>query len=829
MSFFYTNVQSIRNKIYVKGYDSKTNESIITRVDFKPTVYIPTKDESFGWKSIYGDSLQPVKMQSIPAMRDYIDGIEGICGLTTSAEQKYTFINESCPGEVEYKRNLIKILTFDIEIESEGGFPDVWNNPFQKVNAITANMADLGYITWGLLKSYQVKSEDHEYRRFDSEEELLTDFFKFIHHEKPDVISGWNIEGFDIPYLINRAKFIGQEDIVKYLSPWKLKEELNTDRNGQSYYRIPGLGILDYMALYKKFCLSPRESYSLNHICHVELGEEKLDYSEYENLENLYKKNWEMFIDYNKRDTFLILKLDDKLKYFDLAITYAYLAKVNYEDIFGTVKYWDVKIYNALYDQKIAVPSYPKGNNKEEYPGGYVKDPQVGMHKWVSTFDLNSLYPNLMVQFNMSPETIINWYEPNSRDNVNAILNKTFVSSDEYSVTANGYYFSKEKQGIIPAIVENLYELRKEYKNKMIAAEKELQMNPSQDLREKIGQYNAMQHALKISLNSLYGAIGNAHFRYFDVRIAEAITLSGQTIVKWTEKRVNEYMSQLLGENKDFVIGIDTDSVFVCMEDLIDKYVKDQTDTRKVISIMDRISEDKILPVMSAGFDELCTYLNCYKSRMVIKRESLANIGIWVAKKKYVMNVYNNEGVEYKEPKMKIKGLEIVRTSTPEMCRASIKEAVNIIFNEGETAVQNHIKQFKEKFINSSAHEVAFPRGMKEMDKWIDSKGYIKPGIPIHVRSAYNYNKTLEKLNLTEKYNKITDGEKIKFMYLKVPNPIHSNVIAFQSLLPKEFNLEEYIDYDKQFEKAFVAPILIILNAIGWEIETKTNLMSLFE
>ena len=475
MSFFYTNVQCIRNKIYVKGYDAQTNEHINTKVDFKPTVFVPTKDPSHGWKTIHGDLLQPVKMLSIPSMREYIEGIDGICGLTSSTEQKYAFINEACPGEMEYKKDLLKTLIFDIEVETEGGYPDIWNNPFQKINAITAHVTGIGFVTWGLFKSYTSKAEDHEYRRFDSEEDLIVDFFKFIQYEKPDIFSGWNIEGFDIPYIINRAKYIGLEDSIKLLSPWKLKEEINRDKNGDQYYRIPGIAVLDYMALYKKFCLSPRESYSLNHICHIELGEKKLDYSEYENLENLYKKNWELFIDYNKRDTYLVQKLDDKLKYFDLAITYAYLAKVNFEDIFGTVKYWDIMIYNHLYQKKIVIPSNLRNSNREDYPGGYVKEPLIGMHKWVSTFDLNSLYPNLIVQFNMSPETIVNEHEPASRDNVEAILNKTFKPSFEFATTANGYWFRKDKQGFIPEIIENLYELRKEFKNKMIDNQKDIE------------------------------------------------------------------------------------------------------------------------------------------------------------------------------------------------------------------------------------------------------------------------------------------------------------------------------------------------------------------
>lgn len=819
----------------MRGYDT-SGEYISKKVAYEPTLFLPSKDNSSGWKTMFGEDLTPVKYSSVEEMQEATKTLQYYYGLSKNGELKYAYINDVIPGEVEYKRSLIKEMIFDIETESEGGFADTWENPFQPINAITAWEKSIGYITWGLRKSYTGDlDKDCEYRRFDTEIEMLHDFFKYVRNEKPDIISGWNIDGFDIPYIINRATVLKKREWTKLLSPWDQFPNLNSEFNKDNkYYRIPGITILDYMDLYKKFNFSSRESYSLNSIANIELGEEKLDYSEFESLQGLYKNDWNKFIEYNIRDVYLVRKLDEKLKYFDLAIIYAYLAKVNFEDIFGSVKYWDIKIYNHLYQKKIACPTKPPTPDGGDFAGGYVKEVNRGMHKWVASFDLNSLYPSIMVQFNISPETVIDdsmSYGDYSQEIVDRVFDNNDLLEKNVTMTANGCYFKKDKQGFVPEIIENLYDLRKDYKNKMIQYEKDLQKisgkKEKEALKDKIAQYSSTQNALKLALNSLYGAFGNRYFRYFDGRLAEGITLSGQAIVKWCENTTNKYMNSILKTNKDYVIGIDTDSVFVCMEDLIDKFCPDQSDTRKIIRIMDQISEEKIVPEMNKGFDEIFNYLNCFKPRMVIKRESLANIGIWIVKKKYVMNVYNNEGVEYTEPKLKIRGIEIVRSSTPAICREAIRKGVKVIFEDGEDSIRTYIKEFKKEFINSNPNDIAFPRGVNDLDKWVVN-GDPKSGMPIHVRGAYNYNTQIDKLGLNKKFTKIGDGEKIKFLYLKSPNPIHSHVIGFPSLFPKEFHLEDYIDYETQFEKAFLSPIKIIMDAINWEIEKKVDLLSLF-
>ena len=497
MAFFYTNIDVRNGSIYARGYDNITNELISKKIKYEPTIFLPsTEEQSDGWKTIHGTSVRPVKMKSISEMVEYAKGNDNVCGFTSTQDQRFAFINSVIPGDVVYKKELIRKMIIDIEIETEGGFPDVWDNPFQKINAITVWEDSIGYVTWGLGKYTGKLDIDWEYREFSDESLMMHDFFKFVQNEKPDILSGWNIDGFDIPYIVNRTSALGHKEWTNLLSPWKFAAEIYTDRKGDRSIKIPGVTVLDYMRLYKKFCMTPRESYSLNSIAYAELGEKKTDYSEFESLLNLYKNDWNLFAEYNKRDVYLVKRLDDKLKFFDLSTNYAYLGKVNFEDVFGTVKYWDVKIYNELYKKKIAVPNHPSSAHAEDFPGGYVKDIQLGLHKWVASFDLDSLYPNLIVQYNMSPETIMD-HVPLEDDYIDDIIEGTFDNEDlldkNVTMTANGVYFSKEKQGFIPEIIEKIYAERKSVKQQMIELEQKLQVTTVgvKEMKEKVQQLNS--------------------------------------------------------------------------------------------------------------------------------------------------------------------------------------------------------------------------------------------------------------------------------------------------------------------------------------------------
>jgi DNA polymerase elongation subunit (family B) len=486
---------------------------------------------------------------------------------------------------------------------------------------------------------------------------------------------------------------------------------------------------------------------------------------------------------------------------------------------------WDCIIFNHLKDQQIVVPPKRHEVKSEAYEGAYVKEPQIGRHKWVASFDLNSLYPHLIMQYNISPETIVGMHHKFGL--VDDLLDKNididFLREKNLTMTPNGSLYSRKKQGFLPALMEKMYTDRVKYKDLMI---KEQKKGKSANTN-KLAQYHNMQINLKIALNSAYGALGNQWFRFYDVRNAEAVSVAGQLSIRWAERAVNQYLNKILEtDNTDYVLASDTDSLYVTLDSLVQRV--GLTDTNKIIEFMDKVCEGKIQNVIDKCYDEMGEYVNAFQQKMVMKREVLADVGIWVAKKHYVLNVHNSEGVQYDEPKLKIMGIEAVKSSTPEPCRNALKEAFKIMMNGTEDDVINYIEDFKTKFKTLPAEEVSFPRSVKGLAKYYDSASIYQKSTPIHVKGSLIYNKILQNKRLTRKYPKIQEGEKIKFAYLKEPNPTGDTVIAMLNALPDEFELKPYIDYEKQFSKAFLDPIIGILNVIGWEHERKTNIMGFF-
>jgi DNA polymerase elongation subunit (family B) len=645
----------------------------------------------------------------------------------------------------------------------------------------------------------------------------------------PDIITGWNSRFFDIPYLVNRiVKVLGQK-MANKLSPWGWYKENEINLFGnrkQQIFDLVGISSIDYMDAYKKFTYVNQESYSLNHIAYAELGEKKLDYSEYSSLHELYQTNFQKFVDYNVHDVVLLERLEEKMKLLEMIISLAYMAKCNFNDVFSPVKMWDCIIYNHLKDQQIVVPPKKHDTKSEAYEGAYVKDPQIGRHKWVASFDLNSLYPHLIMQYNISPETLVGMHPESGL--VDALLDKefdvAFLKEKNLTMTPNGSLYTRKKQGFLPALMEKMYTDRVKYKDLMI---KEQKKGKAADTN-KLAQYHNMQINLKIALNSAYGALGNQWFRFYDVRNAEAVSVAGQLSIRWAERAVNQYLNKVLEtDGTDYVIASDTDSLYIALDSLVQKVGLGE-DTQKTIKFMDTVCEGKIQDVIDGCYGEMAEYVNAFEQKMVMKREVLAEVAIWTGKKHYILNVHNSEGVQYDEPKLKIMGIEAVKSSTPEPCRNALKEALKIMMNGTEEDVINYIENFKTKFKTLPAEEVSFPRSVKGLAKYHDSASIYQKSTPIHVKGSLIYNKILQNKRLTRKYPKIQEGEKIKFAYLKEPNPTGDTVIAMLNALPDEFELKPYIDYEKQFSKSFLDPIIGILNVIGWEHERKTNIMAFF-
>jgi DNA polymerase elongation subunit (family B) len=839
---YYTNVSRYGNQILLRGYDH--GRRIEKKIKYEPILFTSTNLKT-SWKALDGSPVGVAnagkRFESMRTANEYVTANKGVSGKTIYGNTKYipAFINDYYPGDIEFNRNKINVTTIDIEVQSDDGFPEP-EKADHKVTAICmkSNIGETYYV-WGLGDYDSDKSymKDHMvvYRKFDREDDLLINFITHWSSQQycPDVVTGWNSRFFDIPYLVNRINRMLGESYVKRLSPWGLvdRQEITKMGRTQTAYELKGISQLDYLDLFKKFGYSygPQESYKLDHIAHVVLGENKLSYEEYSNLHTLYKYNHQKFIDYNIKDVELVDRIEDKLGLITLCMTMAYKGGVNYNDTFGTTLIWDTIIYRKLFQNNIVVP-FIEDKVKSDYPGGFVKDPHVGIHDNVVSFDLNSLYPSIIMQYNMSPETISSG-EITQFDIETVLAKGARPDKRGKALAANGQYFETNRPGIVPFIIDEMYKERVEIKQEMINAQKELQKVDKEDKQEmyrierNIAIAENRQMSIKILLNSLYGAMGNRYFRFFDQRIAEAITLTGQLTIRWAEYALNSYLNKALKNTKwkDYIVAIDTDSLYVSLDDVVTKL-----NPKSPIDFMDKLSQEALEPALESAYADLYDMLGGVDNRMVMKREAIADRALWTAKKRYIMNVHDNEGVRYAEPKLKIMGIEAIKSSTPAPCRQALKDIFHVIIKEDEKSVQDAIEQFKNHFKTLDPDQIAFPRGVTQVKKWQDRNNLYKKGTPIHVRGSILYNKLVEDMSLKKKYEQIKAGEKIKFLYLRQPNSIHENVIAFSDYLPEEFGLRKYIDHELQFQKTFLDPIQPILDAVGWTSEEVASLEDFF-
>jgi DNA polymerase elongation subunit (family B) len=731
---------------------------------------------------------------------------------------------------MKFDVNQIRIFTLDIETGAENGFPDI-ETADQEILLISLKDSHTGRITVFGARPYESTDPDVDYLEFKTEVGLLKAFVHFWISNFPDVITGWNVQLFDMPYIIKRIERVVGERESKMISPWKsiLYREIYIKGRKQIAYDISGIATLDYLELYRKFTYTNQESYRLDHIAFVELGQKKLDHSEFDTFKEFYTKDWKKFVDYNIIDVRLVDRLDDKMKLLELAITMAFDAKVNFEDVYSQVRMWDNIIYVYLSKRNLVIPPKQESRKDNKYAGAYVKEPIPGIYDWVVSFDLNSLYPHLIMQYNLSPETLKSSRHPTVT--IDRMLNKEVeLNLVGETVCANGTLYDTNTRGFLPELMDKIYQERTIYKKRMLKAKQEYEQTPTTDLKKEISRCNNIQMARKIQLNSAYGAIGNEHFRYYRLEIAEAITMSGQLSIRWIGDRMNAYLNKLLSsKNVDYVIASDTDSMYLNLGPLVDKFFANKSSNKAaIVTILDKICEDKLEPFIESSYQELADYVSAYEQKMKMKRENIADRGIWTAKKRYILNVWDSEGVRYAEPKMKICGMETARSSTPAFFRDKLLKAYEIIIHEDNDVMIEYINKVKEDTRKEDCVNIAFPRGVNGLKKYKSVSDIYSKGTPIHVRGSLLYNYYISRNKLTHKYPLIQEGEKIKFLYLKTPNPIHENVISFFQNLPPEFNLDKYVDYNRQFEKSFFEPLKNVLECIGWDYERSVSLLSFF-
>ncbi len=858
---FYTNVQLVGNQFLVRGVENGKRFEL--RDEFNPTLFVKTKKQT-KYKTLSGEFVEPICPGTVKDCREFYSKYENVDGFEIYGNERYIYqyISEKYPeDEIKFDISKIKLITLDIEVASESGFPDVESCVEEILSISIQDYTTKKIITWGV-KPFKNNRKDVVYHHCPSEYELLNHFIQYWMDDVPDVITGWNIKFYDIPYICRRLNRVLGEKLMKRFSPWGLVTEGEVSMNGRKHpvFDVGGVTQLDYLDLYKKFTYKAQESYRLDYIAEVELGQKKLDHSEFDTFKDFYTKGWQKFIEYNIIDVELVDRLEDKMKLIELALTMAYDAKVNYVDVFYQVRMWDSIIYNYLKKRNIAIPPNKKTDKDSKYAGAYVKEPIPGVYDYVVSFDLNSLYPHLIMQYSISPETFVSIEEINNRifelektadgeneelealkrvrelsNRVNAdkLLNQELnlepLRKTNLTITANGALYRRER-GMLPELMEKIYNERVIFKKKMLAAEQEYEKKKTKELEKEIARCNNIQMARKIQLNSAYGAIGNQYFRYFKLENAEAITLSGQVSIQWIMNSMNEYLNKILKtDDVDYVIASDTDSLYINMGPLVESVFKGREKTiENIVSFLDKVCQVEFEKYIESSYQKLADYVNAYEQKMFMKRECIAERGIWTAKKRYILSVWDSEGVRYEEPKLKIKGIEAIKSSTPAPCRKMLRDSFKIMMSGTENDMIDYINKCRSEFEKLSPEEISFPRSASDVQKYSSSSEIYAKGTPIHIRGALLFNYYIKQKKLTNKYSLIQNGEAIKFIYLKKPNTIHENIISFIQDFPRELNLDKYVDYDLQFEKAFIQPLKVILDAIGWSSEKKNTLESFF-
>jgi len=830
---FYTSVNQYGNNILVRGLNN--GHAVQDRIPFKPSLFVPTtmnRDKATA-KSLYGKPLAEIKFESINDAKEYVKMYKEVEGFEIygNTNYGYQYISQQWPAEVEFDMSQLKIWTLDIETSAENGFPDI-ANPQEKVLIITTrDFVSKQIVSFGLFP-FKPEQANHTYVQCKDEMDLLKQFLEYISEDYPHIITGWNVEFFDIPYLCNRITKILGEDALKKFSPWKVVEEKNIlkFKKENISFNVMGIAILDYLDLYKKFTYGNQESYKLDHIAKVELGKEKLNYDEFSSFNEFWKGDWQKFVRYNVIDCELVDELEEKMKLIELILTMAYDAKCNYVDIFSAVRTWDCILYNQLLKKNIMVHQNQR-NQGRQIAGAYVQTPRPGKYDWVVSFDATSLYPSIIMQYNMSPETMAmekSYLDIKVSDLLENKVNTSDLAEKNICMASNGVCYTNDKQGIFPEIVQKLFDDRKQYKNLMLSAQAKYEETKDKIWLKEISKYNNFQMARKIQMNSLFGAMANEFFRFYDDRVAEGITLTGQYIIQKVGVALNDYLNKVCG-TKDFEYSFysDTDSCYVTLAPLVEKFYKGK-EPEKIVDILDQICETKIQEVLNKVCGEISEYTNAFDNKISFKREAIAETGVWVAKKRYALNVLNNEGVKYAEPKLKVMGLEIVRSSTPEPIREGLRKAVKMVLTSDQDTLQKYIMEFEAEYRKLKPEDISFPRGVNGIDKYTDKANIYKGGTPMHVRGALLYNFYTKKHGLDKKYEQIKEGDKIKFVYLKEPNTIGENCIAFNTVIPLELDLLKFIDYETMFDKSFLEPMNTILHGIGWSAKPQATLEGLF-
>tara|TARA_Y100001963_G_scaffold116789_1_gene162347 strand:+ start:1617 stop:4118 length:2502 start_codon:yes stop_codon:yes gene_type:complete len=730
-------------------------------------------------------------------------------------------------------------LFFDIEVEVTDGFPSV----AKADNTITsiALYDDLlhKYYCFTLDVGNQIENytkDDEVVEFYKTEHELLTRFYQKYSEINPTILSGWNLEFFDIPYLYNRTVKVLGLDVADMLSP--IRDVYYNEYKKK--HNIAGVNVLDYLKLYRKFSPIQQSSYRLDYIGEVEVGMKKVSYEG--TLNDLYEKDLQKFVNYNIRDVRILLELDKKLDYIDIARGIAHIGHVPYEDVFMSSRYLEGSILVYLKKMGIVAPNKPPRPKKfsdDKFAGAYVQQPQSGKHDWVYDLDITSMYPSVIRSLNISPETKIGkvkgWdaeeflkdnnkktYSVTNRNgkkmgNLTETELKDYFNKTNVSIGSNGVMYRTDKQGLIPALLTKWFNDRVEMR-KLVR-----KFNDEGD-KDKEEYFDRRQYLQKILLNSLYGVLGLPVFRFYDLDNAEATTLTGQSLIKFSKKITNHFYNKELGTNKDYVIYIDTDSIFASAVPLIQKRFPNQELSETMMT--QRISEvcGEVQDYLNTSYDYFSKkFLNIDNHEFDIKQEVIAKTGLFITKKRYGLRIINDAG--RKVNKIQVKGLDTVRSNFAVAMKELLQNVLDdILADVPKEQIDERIMKFKRNMNMLHYDVMANPIGVKGIGKYRvkdeeTSFAKYKKGAPVHVKASINYNSILEHWYEGRKYEKITNGSKIKWVYLK------DNKFGFDTIAYKGYEdppqildfIKQHIDHKKMFQQAMSKKIGMFYKAMKWE------------
>jgi DNA polymerase elongation subunit (family B) len=908
---WYTNVDVRGNKVFLRYVEGDQHKMEV--VEFGPELYIRTNDASKAdAMSMHDEPLEAVQFQDHREMRKFIESYKDVDGFSVYGTESIMnqFVSRAYAGEIKYDGQKIRgaildIETFsgDIEVDEygtvnpvDGPFPDPYEAS-HPINLITVySTVEKKFYSWGLeyfkdqfIGTY-VHNPEHDrvgklnvtYKGFKDEYAMLNDFVAWWQVQGFNYWSGWHIEGFDNPYLTNRIEKVCGEAAKKKLSVWNMisKHTFTNDFGEEmTVFEWFGTQMLDYKQLFEKHGFMNPEDKKLDTVARLILGEGKVDYKAEGNLNTLYIRNYQKSVEYNIVDVDLIVRMNNKKRFFELTFILAYLCKANYVDTLGTVKPWSALTYSMLCEkgQRPKIKSVYEGD--VQFGGGFVREMKGGRFRWVVSCDLNSLYPHLIQQYNLGAETII---EPEDLpaevralpaftmdDLVNQRVDLSVLKKYNICMTANRAFFKRGKKSIFNEKTREIYDTRKKVKKQMLVFEQQevdLQAKIGDreptaeeqatldDLAIKISTYDVHQHSLKILMNSLFGAIGNKWFKEcFDVRVAEGITLSGKLSILWIARKLDEYLNKILGTGetkhkihhvskpastklevlggKNYAIYQDTDSCYLDMSGLVDKMFtaeQQKEDPEKIVNFLDKLFNDKIEPFINKCYEELADYVNADDQRMFMKREVIATDAIWAAKKRYTMLVADSEGVRY-WPKMyhKTVGLDAVKTEAPKLCREWMLDCYKIALSGTEQELQDYCAERKKEYFALPIEKMAKVSGVNGIEKYSDPNTMYIKGTPKHVKAAIWHNHLVDKLGI-KGLSKVQSGDKIMYVDLKMPNPYMCETIAFQGKIPPDFKLDKYVNYEANYEKLFIGYLNNLINVVNWSAVRRASVMDWF-